>query len=128
MFPCREGCWRVGQVGRDAKHLGGGGACRHVLGTEYNYAPNPAPSPQHPPAPTHTCCPPPAPHTAPPPPQGVPIAKRFALVPLGPPLMAYSSTSKSMITYDSDSRCEEGWGPEGWRGIGGGGRGGAGWG
>ncbi|KAG2424087.1 hypothetical protein HXX76_014763 [Chlamydomonas incerta] len=36
--------------------------------------------------------------------QGVPIAKRFALVPLGPPLMAYSSTSKSMITYDPDSR------------------------
>ncbi|EFJ43572.1 hypothetical protein VOLCADRAFT_76643 [Volvox carteri f. nagariensis] len=36
--------------------------------------------------------------------QGVPIAKRFALVPLGPPLMAYSSTSKNMMTYDEDSR------------------------
>ncbi|GIL80626.1 hypothetical protein Vretimale_9217 [Volvox reticuliferus] len=36
--------------------------------------------------------------------QGVPIAKRFALVPLGPPLMAYSSTSKNMITYDEDNR------------------------
>ncbi|GIL63283.1 hypothetical protein Vafri_17382 [Volvox africanus] len=36
--------------------------------------------------------------------QGVPIAKRFALVPLGPPLMAYSSTSKNMITYDEENR------------------------
>ncbi|GFR44785.1 hypothetical protein Agub_g6117, partial [Astrephomene gubernaculifera] len=36
--------------------------------------------------------------------QGVPIAKRFALVPLGPPLLAYSSTSKSMMTYDEDAR------------------------
>ena len=26
--------------------------------------------------------------------QGVPLSKRFALVPLGPPLLSYSSTSK----------------------------------
>lgn len=37
-------------------------------------------------------------------PQGVPIAKRFALVPLGPPLLAYSSTSKSMLVYDEEQR------------------------
>ncbi|KAG2486389.1 hypothetical protein HYH03_014967 [Edaphochlamys debaryana] len=36
--------------------------------------------------------------------QGVPIAKRFALVPLGPPLLAYSSTAKSMLSYDEASR------------------------
>ncbi|GLC60161.1 hypothetical protein PLESTB_001580500 [Pleodorina starrii] len=36
--------------------------------------------------------------------QGVPIAKRFALVPLGPPLLAYSSTSKNMMTYDEENR------------------------
>ena len=26
--------------------------------------------------------------------QGVPLSKRFALVPLGPPILSYSSTSK----------------------------------
>ncbi len=34
----------------------------------------------------------------------MPIAKRFALVPLGPPLLAYSSTSKSMLVYDDEQR------------------------
>ncbi|PSC74659.1 3-oxoacyl-[acyl-carrier] synthase chloroplastic isoform B [Micractinium conductrix] len=32
--------------------------------------------------------------------QGVPLGKRFALVPLGPPLLSYSSTSKAMLKYD----------------------------
>jgi histone-lysine N-methyltransferase SETD3 len=27
--------------------------------------------------------------------QGVPLSKRFALVPLGPPLLTYSSTAKA---------------------------------
>ena len=33
--------------------------------------------------------------------QGVPLSKRFALVPLGPPLLSYSSTSKvSLLTHN----------------------------
>ena len=32
--------------------------------------------------------------------QGVPLSKRFALVPLGPPLLTYSSTAKAMLRYD----------------------------
>lgn len=36
--------------------------------------------------------------------QGVPTAKRFALVPLGPPLLSYSSTSKAMLTYNQDKK------------------------
>jgi histone-lysine N-methyltransferase SETD3 len=32
--------------------------------------------------------------------QGVPLAKRFALVPLGPPLLSYSSTSKAVFSYN----------------------------
>ncbi|KXZ43296.1 hypothetical protein GPECTOR_95g685 [Gonium pectorale] len=39
--------------------------------------------------------------------QGVPIAKRFALVPMGPPLLAYSSTSKAMVTFNQDNRAVE---------------------
>lgn len=31
--------------------------------------------------------------------QGVPLSKRFALVPLGPPLLSYSSTSKALLKY-----------------------------
>lgn len=29
--------------------------------------------------------------------QGVPLGRRFALVPLGPPLLTYSSTAKAML-------------------------------
>lgn len=36
-------------------------------------------------------------------PQGVPLSKRFALVPLGPPLLNYSSTCKAMLQYDAVS-------------------------
>ena len=36
--------------------------------------------------------------------QGVPLSKRFALVPLGPPLLAYSSTAKAMLKYNAESR------------------------
>lgn len=36
--------------------------------------------------------------------QDVPLSKRFALVPLGPPLLSYSSTSKAMLKYDAPSR------------------------
>ncbi|DBA98606.1 TPA: hypothetical protein ACH3X1_014399 [Trebouxia sp. C0004] len=36
--------------------------------------------------------------------QDVTLSKRFALVPLGPPLLSYSSTSKAMLKYDSSSR------------------------
>jgi len=35
--------------------------------------------------------------------QGVPLSKRFALVPLGPPCLAYSSTSKAMLKYEPES-------------------------
>eukprot|EP01024_Parvocaulis_polyphysoides_P026998 TRINITY_DN24549_c0_g2_i4.p1 TRINITY_DN24549_c0_g2~~TRINITY_DN24549_c0_g2_i4.p1 ORF type:complete len:472 (-),score=56.62 TRINITY_DN24549_c0_g2_i4:330-1745(-) len=34
--------------------------------------------------------------------QNVPPAKRFALLPLGPPMLTYSSTSRGMIAYDND--------------------------
>jgi len=34
--------------------------------------------------------------------QGVELSRRFALVPLGPPLLSYSSTAKAILTY-----CEE---------------------
>lgn len=30
-------------------------------------------------------------------------SKRFALVPLGPPLLGYSSTSKAMLKFDAES-------------------------
>ncbi|PRW57651.1 3-oxoacyl-[acyl-carrier] synthase chloroplastic isoform A [Chlorella sorokiniana] len=35
---------------------------------------------------------------------GVPLGRRFALVPLGPPLLTYSSTSKAMLKYDPATR------------------------
>eukprot|EP01023_Acetabularia_acetabulum_P033430 TRINITY_DN3128_c0_g2_i1.p1 TRINITY_DN3128_c0_g2~~TRINITY_DN3128_c0_g2_i1.p1 ORF type:complete len:518 (+),score=63.81 TRINITY_DN3128_c0_g2_i1:148-1554(+) len=35
--------------------------------------------------------------------QNVPPAKRFALLPLGPPTLTYSSTSRGMISYNSES-------------------------
>ncbi|KAI3425759.1 hypothetical protein D9Q98_007734 [Chlorella vulgaris] len=35
--------------------------------------------------------------------QGVNLGKRFALVPLGPPLLGYSSTSKAMLKFDAES-------------------------
>lgn len=31
--------------------------------------------------------------------QGVPLSKRFALVPLGPPILSYSSTSKVLTGH-----------------------------
>ena len=31
--------------------------------------------------------------------QGVPLSKRFALVPLGPPILSYSSTSKVLTIH-----------------------------
>lgn len=33
--------------------------------------------------------------------QGVALSRRFALVPLGPPLLGYSSTAKAMLRYDT---------------------------
>lgn len=36
--------------------------------------------------------------------QGVPLAKRFALVPLGPPSLSYSSNAKAMISYNAEAR------------------------
>eukprot|EP00884_Botryococcus_braunii_P019622 jgi/Botrbrau1/6343/Bobra.0098s0002.1 len=36
--------------------------------------------------------------------QGVPLCKRFALVPLGPPLLSYSSTAKALLQYDPESQ------------------------
>lgn len=36
--------------------------------------------------------------------QGVPLAKRFALVPLGPPLLQYSSTCKAMLSYNEATK------------------------
>lgn len=36
--------------------------------------------------------------------QNVPLSKRFALVPLGPPLLSYSSQSKAMLKYNVDSQ------------------------
>lgn len=34
--------------------------------------------------------------------QGVPLGKRFAMVPLGPPLLTYSSTAKAMLKFDPE--------------------------
>lgn len=39
--------------------------------------------------------------------QGVPLAKRFALVPLGPPLLSYSSSCKALMTYNSSRKAVE---------------------
>ena len=36
--------------------------------------------------------------------QGVSVGKRFTLVPLGPPLLSYSSTSKAMLQYNSGTK------------------------
>ena len=36
--------------------------------------------------------------------QGVPLSKRFALVPLGPPLLAYSSTCKGLLKYNAEEK------------------------
>ena len=36
--------------------------------------------------------------------QGVPLSKRFALCPLGPPLLSYSSTAKALLKYNADKR------------------------
>lgn len=36
--------------------------------------------------------------------QDVTLSKRFAMVPLGPPVLSYSSTSKAMLKYHADSR------------------------
>jgi len=36
--------------------------------------------------------------------QGMPLARRFALVPLGPPLLSYSSASRAMLTYNIDQK------------------------
>lgn len=44
------------------------------------------------------------PLSSPPPRQGVPLSQRFALVPLGPPLLTYSSTASAMLRYDPTSR------------------------
>ncbi|EFN55628.1 hypothetical protein CHLNCDRAFT_57818 [Chlorella variabilis] len=35
--------------------------------------------------------------------QGVALGKRFALVPMGPPLLTYSSTAKAMLKFDPES-------------------------
>lgn len=34
--------------------------------------------------------------------QGVPLARRFALVPLGPPSLSYSSTCKALLKHDEE--------------------------
>lgn len=39
--------------------------------------------------------------------QGVAPARRFALVPLGPPLLSYSSTCKGMLTYNQKNQSVE---------------------
>lgn len=36
--------------------------------------------------------------------QGVVESKRFALIPLGPPLLTYSSTCRALLKYDADSK------------------------
>lgn len=36
--------------------------------------------------------------------QGVPLSKRFALVPMGPPLLTYSSTAKAMLKYNAEAK------------------------
>ena len=43
-------------------------------------------------------------HTHAPCAQGVPLSKRFALVPLGPPLLTYSSTCRALLRFDAESR------------------------
>ncbi|KDD71504.1 hypothetical protein H632_c4901p0, partial [Helicosporidium sp. ATCC 50920] len=35
--------------------------------------------------------------------QGVPLARRFAIVPLGPPLLRYSSRCRAALRYDEES-------------------------
>ena len=35
--------------------------------------------------------------------QGVELARRFALVPLGPPSLSYSSTCKALLTHDDEA-------------------------
>ncbi len=39
--------------------------------------------------------------------QGVPYARRFALVPMGPPLLTYSSTCKAILAYNPETRAVE---------------------
>ena len=47
--------------------------------------------------------------------QGVPLSKRFALVPLGPPLLSYSSTAKvrhwmfTSMRFMLSTECSENW-------------------
>ena len=36
--------------------------------------------------------------------QGVPLGKRFALVPLGPPLLSYSSTCRALLKYNAEAK------------------------
>jgi hypothetical protein len=36
--------------------------------------------------------------------QGVPLGKRFAMVPLGPPLLTYSSTCRAMLQYNREAK------------------------
>jgi len=36
--------------------------------------------------------------------QGVPLSQRFAMVPLGPPLLAYSPTAKALLKYDVERK------------------------
>lgn len=36
--------------------------------------------------------------------QGVPLSKRFAMVPLGPPLLSYSSTCKALLQFNQESK------------------------
>ncbi|CAI7869666.1 unnamed protein product [Closterium sp. NIES-54] len=38
--------------------------------------------------------------------QGVPLPRRFALIPMGPPLLAYKSTTRSMLAASSDGGVE----------------------
>ena len=39
--------------------------------------------------------------------QGVTLTKRFALVPMGPPLLPYSSTSKALLQYNAEQKTVE---------------------
>lgn len=36
--------------------------------------------------------------------QGVSLSQRFALVPLGPPLLSYSPTAKALLKYEASSK------------------------
>lgn len=36
--------------------------------------------------------------------QGVSLSQRFALVPLGPPLLTYSPTAKALLKYDATTK------------------------